>query len=49
LHISAVIDDAGGVEPTLNIRVILSSARLAGAADRSYSFANMQMPTISCH
>jgi hypothetical protein len=35
LHISAALDDAGGVGPPLNIPDILSSARLASAADSS--------------
>jgi two-component system NtrC family sensor kinase len=35
LHISSAIDDAGGVEPPLNIPDIPSSARLASVADGS--------------
>jgi hypothetical protein len=35
LHISAALDDAGGVGPPLNIPDIPSSARLASAADSS--------------
>ena len=33
-YISTALDDAGSVGPPLNIPDILSSARLAGAADR---------------
>ena len=34
-YISTALDDAGSVGPALNFPDILSSARLAGAADRS--------------
>ncbi len=39
LDISAVLDDAGSVGPPQNIPDILSSARLAGAADSSSIYA----------